>query len=82
MKIKIYTFCKINPAILYKYLYMYLIFLFYIFYIHIVKTHPFLGNLPPLPRFVHIIVQNKGISFTKYIEFDFHICSIILMMAV
>jgi hypothetical protein len=25
-------------------------FLFYIFYIHIVKTYPFLGNLP-LPRF-------------------------------
>ena len=40
---------------------LYFILLFYIFYIHIVKTKLFLGNIPPFPRFIHIIVQNKEI---------------------
>ena len=59
---------------------LYFIFLFYTLYIHTAKTHPFLGNLPS-PRFIHIFVQNKGIPFTKCIEFDFHSYCIGLMMA-
>jgi hypothetical protein len=42
-----------------------------------------LGNLPPPPppRFIYIVVQNKGIPYTKCIEFDFHSYFIGLMMA-